>query len=130
MNFRDYDRKFWLVVETENKKIKDLHLPIDNNAFLCYSYYTPNGKYYIKESLIFEALFEAIYNNGEYAITQNNLLIAYTVNLFTKAQLEGFNFIPIDINAINLNLQFDHYIESINKEYYGDKTIKSWILKQ
>ena len=119
MNFRDYDRKFWLVVETESKKIKDLHLPIDKNAFLCYSYYTPNGKYYIKESLIFEALFEAVYINGKYTITQHGLF-NLTVNLFTKAQLEGFNFIPIDIKTTKLNIEFDNYIESINKKYYSD----------
>lgn len=65
-------------------------------------------------------MFEAIYINGEYTITQNNLLCAYTVNLFTKTQLEGFAFIPIDIKATNLNIKFDHYIESINKEYYSD----------
>lgn len=116
MNFRDYDRKFWLVVETESKKIKDLHLPIDRNAFLCYSYYTPNGKCYIKESLIFEALFEAVYINGEYTITPHDLF-NLTVNMYTKAQLEGYKIIPIDNKAINIS--FDRYIESINSEFYS-----------
>ncbi len=116
MNFRDYDRKFWLVVETENKKIKDLHLPINRNAFLCYSYYTPKGKFYIKESLIFEALFEAVYINGEYTITPHDLF-NLTVNMYTKAQLEGYKIIPIDNKAINI--AFERYIESINSEFYG-----------
>lgn len=120
MNFRDYDRKFWLVVEQGNKKIKDLHLPINRNAFLCYSYYTPKGKYYIKESLIFEALFEAVYINGEYTITQHNLL-NYTVNMYTKAQLEGYKIIPIDNKAINI--AFDWFVNLVNKDFYSNEII-------
>ena len=120
MNFRDYDRKFWLVVEQGNKKIKDLHLPINRNAFLCYSYYTPKGKYYIKESLIFEALFEAVYINGEYTITQHNLL-NYTVNMYTKAQLEGYKMIPIDNKAINI--AFDWFVDLVNKDFYSNEII-------
>lgn len=120
MDFRDYDRKFWLVVECGDKKIKDLHLPVDRNAFLCYSYYTPSGKDYIEESLIFEALFEAVYINGEYTITQQSLF-NLTINMYTKAQLEGYKFIPIDNKAICV--AFDNYIESINRDFYSEETI-------
>ncbi len=120
MDFRAYDRKFWLVIEQDDKKIKDLRLPINRNAFLCYSYYTPNGKNYIEESLIFEALFEAVYINGEYTITQHDLL-NLTINMYTKAQLEGYKIIPIDNKAINV--AFDWFIESVNNEFYSDDIV-------
>ena len=121
MNFRDYDRKFWLVVETENKKIKDL-LPVGKNSFLCYSYYAPKGIFFIKPGLVYEALFEAVYIDGEYTITHNHLFDR-TINLFTKQQLDGYQIIPIDNKA--MNIAFDDYIYSINSKFYSEETIST-----
>ena len=48
MNFRDYDRKFWLVVEQGDKKVTDLIGGCSNNGILCYSYFNN------KEGIVYE----------------------------------------------------------------------------
>ena len=115
MNFRDFDRKFWLVVEKGDKKIKDLHLPVNGNSFLCYSYYAPKGEFYVKPGLVYGAVYGAVYVNGEYSINEQRLS-EMTVCYFTKKELEGYQIIPIDNKAINI--VFKEYVKRIEYEHY------------
>ena len=120
MNFRDYDRKFWLVVEKGDKKITDLHLPVNGNSFLCYSYYAPEGERFVKPGLVYGAVYGAVYVNGEYSINTQQLN-KMTVCYFTKEQLEGYQIIPIDNKAINI--VFERYMQEIEYKHYNHQDL-------
>lgn len=111
MNFRDYDRKFWLIIEKENKKIIDLIRGCDGNSILCYSYYENT------EGLVYEAISSALYINGDYSITkQSKISWEFKTYVFTKKQLNDFQIIPIN-NRV-LSVLFNYEVEKIKQEHY------------
>ena len=123
MDFRDYDRKFWLVVENGNKKIDEFHLNFKGNSFLCYSYYSPthicNG---VGPGLVYEALNSAIYVDGEYQLTKEPLYDK-TTRYFTQDKLNGFLVISIENKAVNI--MFENFTRMINSIYYKDKNLET-----
>ena len=102
MNSKDYDRKFWLVVEQGNKKIYEFHLNFKGNSFLCYSYFSQEHiAYGVGPGLVYEAVYGAIYVDGEYSINEEPLYDK-TTRYFTQDKLNGFLVIPINNKAINI----------------------------
>lgn len=112
MDFRDFDRKFWLVVEKSDKKITDIIPEAKNNSILCYSYYSP----YKEEGLVYEAVCESVYVNGDYSITDQYLLESKNKDL-TKRQLDGYQIIAISNKAINI--VFKKYTELVEIVHYS-----------
>ena len=94
MNFRDYDRKFWLVVEKPNSLIRNLIFDIKGNALLCCSYF------HIEKGIVFEALSPATFINGDYSLNGNVLWDNHDRHIFNKKQLDGYELIPVNNDAI------------------------------
>ncbi len=112
MNFRDFDRKFWLIVEKGNKKITDLIGGCAGNAVLCYSYFNN------KDGIVYTPLSSAIYSNGDYSITKQGRMSWQFGNcyLFTKKQFDDFQMISINNKA--LNVLFEDDIKRIDQDFY------------
>lgn len=124
MNFRDYDRKFWLVVEQGNKKIDEFHLNFKGNSFLCYSYFSKEHiAYGVGPGLVYEAVYGAIYVDGEYSINEEPLYDK-TTRYFTQDKLDGFLIIPIYNKAITTI--FQNFTRMIDGIYYSDKQLNAY----
>lgn len=118
MNSKDYDRKFWLVVENGNKKIDEFHLNFKGNSFLCYSYFSQEHiAYGVGPGLVYEAVYGAIYVDGEYSINEEPLYDK-TTRYFTQDKLNGFLVVPIKSKAINI--LFENFTRMIDSVYYSD----------
>ncbi len=112
MDFRDFDRKFWLVVEKGDKKIKDLIVGCDGNAILCYSYFNN------KDGLVYTPLSSAVYVNGDYSITKQGRMSWQLGNsyLFAKKQFDNFQIISVNNKA--LSIVFKDEIKRIEQVFY------------
>lgn len=112
MDFRDFDRKFWLIVDKDNKKITELIAECDGNAILCYSYFNN------KDGIVFTPLSSAKYVNGDYSITKQSRISWQYINsyLFAKKQIEGFQIVSINNKA--LSSLFDDDIKRIEEDFY------------
>ncbi len=112
MDFRDFDRKFWLIVEKGNKKITDLIGGCDGNAVLCYSYFNN------KDGIVYTPLSSAVYINGDYSITKQGRMSWQFGNcyLFAKKQFNDFQI--ISINNKSLCVIFEDDIKRIEKDFY------------
>lgn len=113
MNFRDYDRKFWLAVEKDNKKTTDLIGGCDGNAILCYSYFNN------KDGIVYTPLSSAVYANGDYSITkQGRMSWQYGKSyLFAKKQFDDYQMISINNKA--LSVLFEEDIKRIEQDFYS-----------
>lgn len=113
MDFREYDRKFWLIVEKGSKKITDLIAGCEGNAVLCYSYFNN------KDGIVYTPLSAAIYANGDYSITKQGRMSWRFGNsyLFAKKQFDDFQRIPINNKA--LSILFNDDINRIEKDFYS-----------
>lgn len=112
MDFREFDRRFWLIVENGNKKITDLIGGCEGNAILCYSYF--NGK----DGVVYTPLSSAVYVNGDYSITKQGRMSWQFGNcyLFLKKQFDDFQMISINNKALSTLYEAD--IKRIEKDYY------------